>query len=132
MHPKDQHQRISKLASQVMNLYHGDFMGKGEHHVSFMTMRQKLQQRFLTHMEALGQYWLQQGDHDRAVACFERALEADPVAEEFYQHLMKAYRQAGRNSDAAQVYQRCRQNLATILGISPAKNTVEIYKSLQN
>lgn len=122
---------IVHLSEQFYQLYQGDFLGVGERHSIFVPMQEKCHLRFLKLTESLGHYWQQQDQLDKSIACFERALEVDPVAEECYQSLMSNYHNSGRNSDAVLLFQRCRKNLSSILGVSPSKTTVDIYNSIQ-
>jgi len=128
--PKHQGE-IDCLSEQFYQLYQGDFLGVGERHFAYVPMQEKCHLRFLKLTENLGHYWQQLGETEKSIACFERALEVDPVAEDCYQSLMNTYHQSGRNSEAALLFQRCRKNLANILGVSPSKMTVDIYNSTQ-
>ncbi len=127
----DTEDEIERLGEQFFRIYQGDFLGADEKHFTYAPMQEKLHLRFLKLAEGLGYYWQQQGRADKSIQCYERALEVDPVAEEFYQSLMHSYYKVGRNSDAVILFQRCRKNLSNILGISPSQATLEIYKSIQ-
>ena len=122
---------IEKLGAQFYQLYKGGFMGQGEPRATYVPMQERLHLRFLKLTEMLGHYWQQRGDLDKSIACFEGALEIDPVAEEFYQALMQSYQQSGRAADAVSLYQRCRKNLSSRLGVSPSKATVDIYQGIK-
>ncbi|NOY66732.1 MAG: hypothetical protein GXP13_04900 [Gammaproteobacteria bacterium] len=122
---------VERLSKQFYKLYQGSFLGEGDRHSSYVAMQEKCHLRFIKLTESLGHFWQQQGQLEKSIACFERALEVDPVAEDCYQSLMTTYQQCGRNSDAVLVFQRCRKNLANILGISPSKITVDIYNAIQ-
>jgi len=126
-----QEEDIERLGEQFFRFYQGDFLGSDEKHFPYAPMQEKLHLRFLKLTESLGFYWQQQGCADKTIQCYERALEIDPVAEEFYQSLMNSYYEVGRNSDAVILFQRCRKNLSNILGISPSQATLEIYNSIQ-
>jgi len=116
---------VQRLAEQFFHLYQGDFLGAGERHFAYAPMQEKLHLRFLKLTELMGQYWQQLGQAERCIECYERALEIDPVAEEFYQALMSSYSDVGRDSDAVMLFKRCRKNLSNILGISPSKATLK-------
>jgi len=124
-------EEINKMGTQLYQLYKGDFMGKGEVNATYVPMQERLHLRFLKLTEMLGHYWQQQGDLEKSIACFENTLEIDPVAEELYQGLMQTYCQSGRTADAVSLFQRCRKNLATQLGVSPSKATVDIYQTIK-
>jgi len=128
--PDDQDQ-VQRLSEQFFHLYQGDFLGSDEKLFAYAPMQEKLHLRFLKLTDALGYYWQLLGQSEKSIHCYERALEIDPVAEEFYQSLMQSYRNVGRDSDAALLFKRCRKNLSNILGISPSKATLKIYNSIQ-
>ena len=126
-----QQDKVTRISKQFYSLYQGNFLGDGERLSAYMAMQEKCHLRFLKLTEALGRYWQLQGQLEESVACFERALEVDPVAEDCYQSLMNAYCKSGKNSEAILLFQRCRKNLSNILGVSPSKVTVDIYNSIQ-
>jgi two-component SAPR family response regulator len=128
--PEDQ-DLVQRLSEQFFHLYQGDFLGSDEKLFTYAPMQEKLHLRFLKLTDALGYYWQILGQPEKSIHCYERALEIDPVAEEFYQSLMQSYRNVGRDSDAALLFKRCRKNLSNILGISPSQTTLKIYNSIQ-
>ena len=65
----------------------------------------------------------------RAVAAYQRGLEADDLAEELYRGLMRCYQRLGRRSEAVAVYQRCRETLAAVLAIAPSQETERLYRA---
>jgi DNA-binding SARP family transcriptional activator len=69
-------------------------------------------------------------DWERAAQIYERGLELDNLAEEFYQRLMICHRERGNVADAVRVYRRCRENLSVVLGIPPSAGTTSLYNSL--
>lgn len=62
--------------------------------------------------------------------CYQKGLEVDDLAEEFYQRLMTCLQRLGRRPEALTVYNRCRNTLSTALGVEPSIRTAAIYKSL--
>ena len=91
-----------------------------------------LRSRFLRYIERLGQYLEAAGDLGRAVDGYKRGIEVDPLAEVFYQSLMRCLGQLGRRAEALDVYSRCKRNLSATLGIQPTPQTEAIYKSLSS
>ncbi len=63
--------------------------------------------------------------------CYQRGLEVDALAEEFYQRLMASYLSWGRRAEAIAVYRRCRKVLQSTLGLDPSPRTEEIFKVLK-
>jgi DNA-binding SARP family transcriptional activator len=64
------------------------------------------------------------------VAWYQRGLKIDPLAEAFYQGLMRAYQHLGCRAEAVQAYHRCRQTLSLSLGIQPSQATEAIYRQV--
>ena len=63
---------------------------------------------------------------------FEKGLGADPLAEEFYRHLMTCYQAMDLRAEAIAVYRRCEKTLAAGLGVPPAAKTFALYQKLQS
>ena len=114
---------------EAMQLYRGGFL-PGESAPWALVHRDRLRARFVTVAERLGALLEQAGDRDGAIACYLHTLELEPGAEGFYRRLMALYGHSGRRADAIGVYQRCRGELLTRLGISPASETQAMHLEL--
>jgi DNA-binding SARP family transcriptional activator len=68
---------------------------------------------------------------DKAVECYQKGLEVDDLAEEFYQRLMKCYKRMDRRAEALVTYKRCYQILSAVLGIEPSPETEALVKELK-
>jgi two-component SAPR family response regulator len=93
-------------------------------------MRDRLRARFVRTIGALCRHWGQTGEAERALTYYERALEADDLAESFYRGLMQCHAALGRRADAVEVYSRCRSTLAARLAMEPSPETRAIYEAL--
>ncbi len=80
-------------------------------------------------MTGIGRFWEEAGQWDRALACYEKCLEADPVAEGFYRHLMVCYQRLERRAEAIEAFNRCRKALAA-LNVEPSAETRALYEKL--
>jgi DNA-binding SARP family transcriptional activator len=96
-----------------------------------VSIRERLRNKFLRNVRRLGIYWEQSGELARAVDCYQKGLEVDDLAEEFYQCLMKCYQQMGKRAEALAVYKRCYQILSSVLGIEPSPETEAIKQALK-
>ena len=96
-----------------------------------VSIRERLRNKFLRNVRRLGLYWEQFGELDKAVDCYQKGLEVDDLAEEFYQYLMKCYQQMGKRAEALAVYKRCYQILSSVLGIEPSPETEAIKRALK-
>jgi DNA-binding SARP family transcriptional activator len=94
-------------------------------------MRERLSRKFLRQIGRLGEHWEQAGKWAAAVECYERGLEVDDLAEEFYQRLIACYRRLGRRAEALAVYERCKKNLSALLGVAPSPETESLRQALR-
>jgi LuxR family maltose regulon positive regulatory protein len=125
---KDLTGKAIDLMQKAINMYHGHFLEEGQMWV--VTLREHLRNRFMQTVKNLGAYRENIGQWDQAINCYQKGLEVDDLAEEFYQRLMICYQHLGFRSDAFSVYQRCRKTLTAALGIAPSPETRAIYESL--
>jgi len=88
-----------------------------------LSPRERLRAKVIRGIATLGGYWEACGEWETAAACYEKGLEVDDLAEEFYQHLMLCYQKLGRRAKALAVYQRCRTVLQAGLGLEPSADT---------
>lgn len=114
---------VSFLAGQLARLHRGPFLGRDTHDPWAIAPRERLQNRLLVLLGAIGRYWETAADWERAAEIYHRAIDVHAHMEEYYQRLMQAYRKLGRPADVAAVYQRCRETLLATLGRSPSAAT---------
>jgi pentatricopeptide repeat protein len=70
-------------------------------------------------------------DFNRAVDLYSRGLDADDLAESFYQGLMRCYARLGQYAEAVAAYGRCRHMLSVGLGQGPSLATERLHQSLR-
>ena len=125
----DDNEKAVSLLKKAVSLYNGPFLPDEEK--SWATLpRDKLRSKFIRAIEKLGSCLQETGDLHSAVEYFTRGIEVDGLAERFYQCLMLCLKQHNRKAEAVSVYQRCKKNLTTVLGIHPSLQTESIYQSL--
>jgi LuxR family maltose regulon positive regulatory protein len=117
-------------AERAIELYHGHFLPADAREPWTTSMRERLRSKFLRVVAQHGTRLMESNRYAKALDLFQKGLEIDELAEEFYQHLMLCHRRLGRQAEAVLVYQRCRAALAGSLGIEPSPKTEEIYRSL--
>lgn len=123
---------LQKLYSQIRNVYRGPCLRHEAVHPSILGLQESLHARMLRIHADLGRFWEQQAEIQLAINCYKDAIETDPLAEEFYQHLMLCYYRHGHTANAVTTFYRCRKILANSLGVMPSQRTVAIYKDVQN
>jgi ATP/maltotriose-dependent transcriptional regulator MalT/DNA-binding SARP family transcriptional activator len=123
-------ERLGGLGERLLALYSAPFLANEPDAPWSLAMRERLRARFVRTIGALCRHWEQAGDPERALAYYERALEADDVAESLYRGLMQCHAKLGRRGEAVEVYSRCRRTLAARLAVEPSAETRAIYEKL--
>jgi DNA-binding SARP family transcriptional activator len=119
-----------QLTEKAIGMYRGAFLGGETEQPWMVSLRERLRSKFLGCVTKLGRHWEETGQWEKALECYQRGLDADDLAEEFYQNLMTCYLRLDREAEARAVYHRCRKILSSALGIEPSAKTQAIYKSL--
>jgi DNA-binding SARP family transcriptional activator len=123
-------EQLAAAADRLIALYSGGFLAEETDAPWGLALRERLRNRFVRVVGELGRYWREHDEPERALALYERALEADDQSESFYRQLMTCYSELGRRAEAAEVYSRCRKTLAARLGVEPSPETRAIYENL--
>lgn len=123
-------ERLAALGDRVLALYAGPFLADEPDAPWSLAVRDRLRARFVRTVTALCRHWEQAGGAEHALAVYERALEADDLAESLYRGLMQCQAKLGRQAEAVEVYSRCRKTLAARLAVEPSPETRAIYEKL--
>jgi ATP/maltotriose-dependent transcriptional regulator MalT/DNA-binding SARP family transcriptional activator len=114
----------------VLDLYRGGLLplDRDEHWLA--PARERLRGKFLRFVSAFGRQLEEGGNTSEAVASYRRGLDADPLAEEFYQGLMRCHAAQGRTADALSVYRQLRQVLKLAAGAEPSVSSRTLHARL--
>lgn len=123
-------EQIMRLSSEILALYQGHYLGKEYSQPWSLNLRERLRSKYLRHVTDMAHYLEKNQRWEDAIVYYQKGLEVDDLAEQFYQSFMICYQQLGRRSEALAVYRRCRSALSIILGIEPSSVTESIRKSL--
>lgn len=122
---------LDLLTKKLFTLYRGPFLDREADAPLSMSLRERLRSRFLRALKDCGRIYETENAWDRAIDCYLQALEADPLAEVLYQHLMRAYHTLGRHAEALAVYSRCKNTLRELLGVAPSQDTESLRGALE-
>ena len=120
-----------QMAEKAIKIYTGAFLS-GDTEPWMISLRERLRNKFLRNIGRLGHYYELIGELNKAVDYYQKGLDVDDLAEEFYQRLIKCYHQMGRRAEALSVYNQCKKTLSAVLGIEPSHETEAIYKALKS
>lgn len=123
--------RSVQCTERALHLYRGPFLATDTEEPWTLARRERLRSRFIRRVGWLGRRWEQAGQWERAVDCYERALEAEHLAEELYQWLIACYGRLNRSAEALGVYRRCRTTLAALLHTTPSPDTEALVQAIR-
>jgi DNA-binding SARP family transcriptional activator len=92
--------------------------------------RQKLRSILIRALECRAQVYLWNNECALAVEAARDAVTLEPFRETAHQLLMRAHAAAGNTAEALQAYERCRNLIASELGVDPSPATRALHMSL--
>jgi DNA-binding SARP family transcriptional activator len=120
---------------QATELYRGAFLsgftlpGCPEFEAWVVLERATWQRKYLDTLSRLIESYRVQGNHSEAIACAQRYLAEDDLAEEVHRDLIELYASAGQRSAALRQYETCVTILERELGVSPLPVTQAAYQA---
>lgn len=120
---------MEALTNELFDCYTGPFLKDESDFPCYVTCRDTFRGRLLQCLTELVSFSDRAGHSEAIVDCYERAIACDREAEGPYRALMLAYRKLGRQADALNVYERCRNECSLRHGaLSPQIQA--IYEAL--
>jgi DNA-binding SARP family transcriptional activator len=127
---KSERHDAGTVAAQLLRAYLGHFLAEEE--ASWVLgYRERLRSKFLRAIKTLTKRFEEAHRYDEALELHRRAIEIDPLAEEFHCGLMRTLLALGRFAEGIDAYRRCRELLSVTLAIEPSAETQAVYKSLK-
>ena len=112
-------EKLGELSAGIIAEYQTGFLPND--HLPWLDPEQeRLRNRFLYIINLAATRLCDKEQWSDAIKCYQSALAAAPLAERFYQGLMRCHLHLGENAEGLVVYNRCREALAVGLGIQPS------------
>jgi DNA-binding SARP family transcriptional activator len=115
---------------RAVELYQGDFLEEDLYIDWPIWPREHLRGLYLEIVNALGEYYLNQGEFTETVAMCQKLLACDNCHEEAYRRLMRCYLAQGQRRLAVRQYQLCVQMLRRELDVPPSAETQALYAQI--
>lgn len=117
----------AQRAERLFALYRDRLLGSETLSGRMQMARERLALRYYRAVTAWGSTLEARGDWTAAIALYERALTRDVLAEPIYRALMRAQLARGERAEALRTFRRCRELLASVLGTTPAAETLALF-----
>jgi len=119
-------------AADALALYRGPLFGDEIAPVWAVTTRERLRTRYLREVLRRGADAEAARDWPRAIGVYERGLEQDNLAEDFYRGLMRCHLAQDDRNNALRVYRRCKELMAIVLSLGPSAETQALYQRIHD
>jgi len=129
--PEEESPMVEQRVAQAVDLYRGPFLAEEGFELYWaLPLRERLNDHFLSLIERRGRSLEAKEQWEQAIACYQRGLDADHLAEGLYRRLMSCYQRLGDTVKAVQIYRRLKSALSSGLGVEPSPRTESLYRSL--
>jgi len=122
---------LARLGAHALDLYRGNLLPADGENRSVIVSRLRLRDQLIRLVSLLGKQMESDGRWDEALACYRRGIDADELAEEFYQGVMRCHAATGRSAEGIATYRRLRQTLSVVLGLNPSTQTEQLVQLLR-
>ena len=124
----------SKMAlsfyERAMELYRGDFLVEDLYATWAHIKREQIRLKYIDLLYKTAQLYESIGTTNKAITCYKKVVQRDPVSEKAYQRLITLYSNRGMRSAALKIYEECRQALKTGLDTEPDELTSSLYRKV--
>ena len=122
---------IERLADAIFALHRDKLFGDEPAAPWSVAMRERLALRFNRVVSEVGAWRESRGEWRAAIACYERGLAQQMLAEPHYRGLMRCHQALGEPTEALLAFRRCRDLLSMILGVKPSAETELLHRRIR-
>ena len=113
-------------------LYQGDFLEEDLYMDWPIPRREGLKDHYLTVLERLSTYCLEQKRYASCIHLCRKILAKDPCREDAHRRLMRCYSQQGQRNLALRQYSVCTEALRDELEVMPLDRTMALYRQIRS
>lgn len=118
-----------KWYQKAINLYQGEYLS-GMYYDWAFPERRRLNQSYLHALGRLSEISLAAKEYEQAIKLLEAAIVIEPLAEQTYVQLLRAYAFSGQRTTMMKTYQRLKEQLWKELQVQPMPSTQDEYDRL--
>ena len=115
----------------ALDLYRRPFLDGEADPPPFVAARDHLSALLRRHVRDAGEFLTRAGQPEQAIALYRRGLEAEELAEDLHQQLLRLCLRLGRIAEGLEAFRRCRDALGRGLSVEPSHETLELHHQLQ-
>jgi two-component SAPR family response regulator len=127
---RDEEKKALSFFIEASEIYKGDFLGEDLYSPWAENKREELRNKYIELLHQTAHLHDRQGSFKKAVDCFKKVIQADPLLEESYQKLMTLYSLKGLHNEALKTYEACKKVLMKELKTHPDATTDAIYNKI--
>jgi len=116
--------------TEAMEIYKGDFLPEDPYAPWADKRREELKAKYIALLNKMANLYERQGAIKKAMDCYKKVIQADPLIEESYQKLMTYYSEKGMHNEALRAYEACKNALKIGLKTKPDPMTTALYKKI--
>jgi two-component SAPR family response regulator len=116
--------------TEALEMYKGDFLKDDLYSPWADNKREELRNKYIELLHQTAHLHDRQGSFKKAIDCFKKVIQADPLLEESYQKLMILYASKGLTNEALKTYEACKKVLKKELNSTPDATTDAIYNKI--
>jgi two-component SAPR family response regulator len=116
--------------NKAIEMYKGDFLADELYIPWADKKREELRGKYIELLNRSANLNDRQGALKKAIECYKKAIQADPLLEESYQKLMTLYSARGMYNEAIRTYEACKKAVKAELKTKPDPMTTALYNKI--
>jgi ATP/maltotriose-dependent transcriptional regulator MalT/DNA-binding SARP family transcriptional activator len=116
--------------AEAVEIYKGDFLPEELYAPWPDKKREELRAKYIELLNKMASLHERQGSLKKAMDCYKKAIQVDPLIEESYQKLMSFHANKGMYNEALRIYEDCKKALKRELKTEPDPTTTAIYRKV--